>query len=275
MEYESLTTEKLNTSTLGIDKLSPLEIVTLINREDKTVADAVEKVLPAAAEAVERITSALRAGGRLFYIGAGTSGRLGIMDAAECPPTYGVPYETVQGIIAGGRESVFRAAENAEDDPDAGRRDLEAADFTRADVCFGLSASGTAAYVAGALRYAASLGALTVALSCNRKSRLSPLADIAITPEVGPEVISGSTRMKAGTAQKLVLNMISTGVMIGLGRVSGNRMTYMKPSNKKLLDRAVRIVAAELDGSSDDAEIARALAETGGNIVETVRRLRK
>nr|MBQ4318583.1 N-acetylmuramic acid 6-phosphate etherase [Clostridia bacterium] len=274
--YKSLTTESVNPASKNIDKMSALEIVTVINNEDKTVPYAIEKVLPQIAEAIEQTAERLKNGGRLIYIGAGTSGRLGIIDATECPPTYGVSSEMIQGIIAGGNECVFRAAENEEDKPEVGRADLEAKNFTAKDVCMGISASGSAAYVAGALEYAKSLGALTIALSCNPNSRIAGIADIAISPEVGPEVISGSTRMKAGTAQKLVLNMISTGVMIRMGRVYGNRMKYMRPANKKLLDRAVRIIQAELgdDCNAEYDEIVKAIKETGGSIPDTVEMLR-
>jgi len=276
MDYKSLTTESVNPASKNIDKMSALEIVTVINNEDKTVPYAIEKVLPQIAEAIEQTAERLKNGGRLIYIGAGTSGRLGIIDATECPPTYGVSSEMIQGIIAGGNECVFRAAENEEDKPEVGRADLEAKNFTAKDVCMGISASGSAAYVAGALEYAKSLGALTIALSCNPNSRIAGIADIAISPEVGPEVISGSTRMKAGTAQKLVLNMISTGVMIRMGRVYGNRMKYMRPANKKLLDRAVRIIQAELgdDCNAEYDEIVKAIKETGGSIPDTVEMLR-
>ena len=276
MDYKSLTTESVNPASKNIDKMSALEIVTVINNEDKTVPCAIEKVLPQIAEAIEQTAERLKNGGRLIYIGAGTSGRLGIIDATECPPTYGVSSEMIQGIIAGGNECVFRAAENEEDKPEVGRADLEAKNFTAKDVCMGISASGSAAYVAGALEYAKSLGALTIALSCNPNSRIAGIADIAISPEVGPEVISGSTRMKAGTAQKLVLNMISTGVMIRMGRVYGNRMKYMRPANKKLLDRAVRIIQAELgdDCNAEYDEIVKAIKETGGSIPDTVEMLR-
>jgi len=271
MNYTGLTTETINEKSTAIDKMTPLEIVTLINNEDKTVPYAIERVLPEIALAVERITAALKSGGRLIYIGAGTSGRLGIIDATECPPTYGVSPELVQGIIAGGRDAVFRSAENAEDSAEFGERDLKAIGFTSADVCFGISASGSASYVVGALEYAGSLGALTVALSNTEGSCIAQSADIAITPIVGAEVISGSTRMKAGTSQKLVLNMISTGVMIGLGRVSGNRMKYMKPSNKKLMNRAVGIVRNELGGAEySDDEIEAAIKKAGGDITAAV-----
>ncbi|MGI6166673.1 MAG: N-acetylmuramic acid 6-phosphate etherase [Eubacteriales bacterium] len=267
-DYKSLLTEAVNEISYNIDKMSSAEIVRLINEEDKTVAGAVSQVLDSVAKAVDEIAARLAVGGRLIYIGAGTSGRLGVLDAAECPPTYGVSPGLIQGLIAGRREAMFRAAEGAEDNGEAAVSDLMSIGFSAADVCFGISASGSAEYVVSAIKYAKSLGALTVALCCSEGARSAALADIAITPLTGPEVIAGSTRMKAGTAQKMVLNMISTGVMIKLGRVWHNMMVCMKPTNRKLLDRAARIISHE---TGVDAELAReALEKCGGNILEAI-----
>ena len=216
----------------------------IINQEDQKVAPAVAAEIPRIAEAVDRIVELLRAGGRLFYIGAGTSGRLGVLDAAECPPTFQVPPELVQGIIAGGEAALARATEASEDDPETGRRDLVERGFTGKDALVGIAASGRTPYVLGAVEAANKLGALTIGISCTPDSPLARRARIAITPLVGPEVIAGSTRMKAGTATKLVLNMISTAVMIRLGYVFGNLMVNVQPRNNKLRDRATRIIAS-------------------------------
>lgn len=266
-----VTTEEINQNSLHIDKMSALEIARLINDEDKTVAVAVQTQLEPIAAAIDAIAERLKSGGRLIYIGAGTSGRLGVLDASECPPTYGVSPDIVQGVLAGGRDAMFRSSENTEDSAEAAVNDLKAIGFSSPDVCFALSASGGAAYVLSACDYASSRGALTVGLSCNEGSPLSKAADIAITPVVGPEVIQGSTRMKAGTAQKLVLNMISTGVMIKLGRVHGNMMAYVRPSNKKLRDRAIRIICAENGASYESA--AQALDDAKGDIRRAINSL--
>ena len=259
--YKEYLTEQQNESSMHIDEMSSYEIAALINREDHKVADAVETQLEAIGKAIDEIAARLKEGGRLVYIGAGTSGRLGVIDATECPPTYGVSPEVVQGIIAGGKEAMFYSAEGAEDSAENAVTDLKKIGFSEKDVCFGLSASGSASYVCGALEYAKGLGALTVALSCRAGSKISGIADIAITPEVGAEVISGSTRMKAATAQKMVLTTVSTGVMVRLGRVKGNLMVYMKPSNIKLKNRAVRMVAAACGVDFGAAE--KALNENG------------
>jgi len=253
-KYGSYTTEGVNEKSANIDKMTSREIVTLINSEDKTVAFAVEKELDNIALAVDLIVERMKNGGRLIYIGAGTSGRLGLLDAAECPPTYGVSEDTVKGIIAGGKERMLSAGEAAEDDENAAVRDLDENGFDKKDVLMGISASGSADYVLSALRYAKSIGAGTVALSCRSGSPAGEIADVSISPVVGPEVIQGSTRMKAGTAQKMVLTMISTAVMVRMGRVIGNRMAYMRPSNKKLFDRAVRIISAEANVSEERAK---------------------
>ena len=262
IQLNKLTTERRNPHTSHIDELSTLEMVTAINREDQQVPLAVEKVLPQIAEAVDLITERLKNGGRLFYIGAGTSGRLGILDAVECPPTYGTAPEMVQGLIAGGTPAIFKAQEGAEDNPALAAKDLTAAGFSACDVLVGIAASGRTPYVIGGIEYAKKIKAPTIALSCSENSQIAALADIAITPITGPEAITGSTRMKAGTAQKLVLNMLSTGTMIKLGKVYGNLMVDVKTSNLKLEERARRIVM-EATGCSRDEAIA-VLAQAQG-----------
>jgi len=238
-------TEQENPKTHEIDRVSTLEALHLINNEDKLVAPAVEAVLPQIAEAVERIVERLRDGGRLFYIGTGTSGRLGVLDASEIPPTFGVDPELIQGIIAGGPEALYKASEASEDDRDAGSNDLKARGLTPKDAVIGIAASGRTPYTIGAVEYARELGCFTAAIACTPDSELEQAAEIAIVPVVGPEAITGSTRMKSGTAQKMVLNMISTAAMIRLGYVKGNRMTNVKPSNEKLRERSLRILMAE------------------------------
>jgi N-acetylmuramic acid 6-phosphate etherase len=249
-------TESPNPESAHIDRMSSQEIVALINRNDKEVALAVECVLPAVAAAVDRIAAAFRNGGRLFYIGAGTSGRLGIVDASECPPTFGTDPEQVQGIIAGGPETVFRAKEGAEDDEQQGAADLLARGLTAADVVVGLTTSGRTPYTCGALRAAREIGATAIAVLCNPTGPVAEVADILINPVVGPEVITGSTRMKAGTAQKMILNMLSTGSMIRWGRVRGNRMADMTVSCNKLRDRAIRMIMLETNLDAKAAEEA-------------------
>lgn len=255
MNYNDLTTEKTNKNSRHLDRMTTREIVRVINDEDKTVPFAVERELDDISRAIDLIADRLRNGGRLIYIGAGTSGRLGIIDATECPPTYGVSPELIQGVIAGGHPAMFRSSEGMEDVAEDAAADLDAVGFSDKDVCMAISASGSAAYCRGALEYAHSLGAATVALSCNKNGAMNPLADVAIAVVVGPEVVSGSTRMKAGTAQKLVLNMISTGAMVKFGKVYQNLMVDMQATNVKLVDRACRMVV-EATG------IARAQAET-------------
>jgi N-acetylmuramic acid 6-phosphate etherase len=244
MNLQGLLTEQSNPASGQIDCLPTVEALAIINGEDQKVPGAVAAQLPQIAEAVDRIVEVVRAGGRLFYIGAGTSGRLGVLDAAECPPTFQVPPDLVQGILAGGEPALARATEVSEDDPEAGRRDLAARGFRAIDALVGIAASGRTPYVLGAVDAANQLGALTIAISCTPDSPLACRAQVAITPLVGPEVISGSTRMKAGTATKLVLNMISTAVMIRLGYVFGNLMVHVQPRNAKLRDRATRIIAS-------------------------------
>ncbi|WP_194191231.1 N-acetylmuramic acid 6-phosphate etherase [Clostridium chrysemydis] len=243
LNLEKLTTESRNSNTLNIDKVSTLEMVKMINNEDKKVAEAVEKELPAIAEAIDGIVDRINKGGRLIYIGAGTSGRLGILDASECPPTYGVSEELVQGIIAGGKTAIFKAKEGAEDSKELAIEDLKDKNITENDTIVGLAASGRTPYVIGGLEYANSIGALTVSVTCNSNSEVSKASKIKISPVVGAEVVTGSTRLKSGTAQKLVLNMLSTGSMIKLGKVFGNLMVDVQSTNEKLVERAKRIVS--------------------------------
>ena len=242
MDLSRLTTERRNPASAHIDSCTTLEMVTIMQQEDSKIAAAIEKILPEIARAIDETSQRLERGGRLFYLGAGTSGRLGILDASECPPTYGTDPELVQGLIAGGIPAIFRAQEGAEDNPGLAVHDLKEHGFSAKDVLVGIAASGRTPYVIGGLKYARELGALTIALACSEHAEIAALADIALTPVTWPEVVTGSTRMKAGTAQKLVLNMLSTGTMIKLGKVYGNLMVDVKASNKKLEERAIRIV---------------------------------
>lgn len=248
-----LVSEERNADTMDIDLLSSLEILQKINHQDQLVPLAVEKVLPEIALAVDAITSAFKTGGRLIYIGAGTSGRLGILDASECPPTFGVPESMVIGLIAGGHDAIFKAKEGAEDSPELGELDLKGINFTKEDVLVGIAASGRTPYVIGALTYARTIAATTVSLSCNPNSPMEGLADISICPIVGPEALTGSTRLKSGTAQKLVLNMLTTASMIRLGKSYQNLMVDVKATNKKLIARAKRIVMQATDCSETEA----------------------
>ncbi|MBR6783971.1 MAG: N-acetylmuramic acid 6-phosphate etherase [Clostridia bacterium] len=241
-EYSKLTTEGFNENTANIDKMSPLEIAKAINEEDKKVAFAVEKALPQIAEGIETIANALKAGGHIYYCGAGTSGRLGVLDASECVPTFGVSADTVVGLMAGGVEALYASREFAEDDFESIVSEMQKRRFDARDILIAISASGSANCVKGAIRYARECGAYMICVSCNPNSDLVPMVDVPIVAEVGPEVINGSTRMKAGTAQKMILNMLSTGAMVRFGRVRGNYMAYMVPSNKKLVDRAIRMI---------------------------------
>lgn len=260
LKLEKLTTESRNEDTLNIDKVSTLDMVKIINAEDKKVAEAVGKELSSIAKAIDEIVERMNKGGRLIYIGAGTSGRLGILDASECPPTFGVSEELVQGIIAGGHEAIFRAKEGAEDSKELAIEDLKSKKLTENDTLVGLAASGRTPYVIGGLEYANKIGSLTVAVTCNSKSELSKVAHISIAPVVGAEVITGSTRLKSGTAQKLVLNMLSTGVMIKLGKVYGNLMVDVKATNEKLVERAKNIVCDTT--GVEKVEATRILTET-------------
>lgn len=263
-QLERLVSEGRNARSQAIDTLPTLDMLRLINDEDKGVADAVEAVLPEIAEAVDLIAAALRQGGRLIYCGAGTSGRLGHLDASECPPTFGVPPDMVVALMAGGPAALTQAMEGAEDQPELGAADLAGVGLTRGDVVVGIAASGRTPYVLGALEHARRVGAATVALTCNPGSPAAVLADISIAPLVGPEVLTGSTRLKAGTAQKLALNMLSTGAMIRLGRTYGNLMVDLQASNEKLAARAERIVAEATGCAGDRAADLLAMAE--GNV---------
>jgi len=266
----ALPTEARNPNSNNLDRLSTLDMLTLINREDQSVALAVERELAHIARAIDAIAERFARGGRLFYIGAGTSGRLGVLDASECPPTFSVAPSLFQGIIAGGDSALRKSSEHSEDSPEQGERDLIAHGFGDSrdgsgiqDSLIGIAASGRTPYVLGAMKYASSIGGLTIALTCVPDSAMARLAEIAITPNTGAEVLTGSTRMKAGTATKLVLNMISTGVMVRTGAVYGNLMVNLRPTNAKLIDRAERIIAA---ATGCDRETAAALLKEAGSV---------
>ena len=263
IDLTSMITESRNPASADIDSLPTLDMLRVINREDQTVALAVEKTLPQVAQVVDAVAQAFRLGGRLIYMGAGTSGRLGILDASECPPTFGTPAEQVVGLIAGGHKAILKAVENAEDNRELAVSDLKALNFSKKDVLVGIAASGRTPYVLGGMEYALSLGATVAAVSCNPDSEMSRLAGIAITPVVGPEVITGSSRMKAGTAQKLILNMITTGAMIRSGKVYGNLMADVEATNAKLVERQKRIVMASTE--CDRATAEQALAACDGH----------
>jgi N-acetylmuramic acid 6-phosphate etherase len=257
-------TEQENPRTSDLSARTTAEIVALINDEDATVAGAVRAELPRVAAAVDAIVARLERGGRLFYLGTGTSGRLGVLDASECPPTFGVSADLVQGVIAGGYEACHRAVEASEDDRAAGAADLAARGVTGADAVVGIAASGRTPYTIGGVEHARAIGAFTVAITCVPGSPITAVVAVAIAPAVGPEVIAGSTRMKAGTAQKLVLNMISTACLVRLGYVTGNRMTNLRARNSKLHARSVRILAAE--AGLDETAAAAMLASSGGDL---------
>ena len=266
-------TEAENPNTAEIDKLPTIDAVCLINNEDRLVAPAIEKVLPEIAAVIDQVVERLQNGGRLFYIGTGTSGRLGVLDASEIPPTYGVSYDLVQGVIAGGYDALYKATESSEDNSEAAAEDLKARGLTEKDAVIGIAASGRTPYTIGGVQYARELGCFTACIVCVPDSAITKAAEISIVPVVGPEAITGSTRMKAGTAQKMVLNMISTVAMIRLGYVKGNRMTNMRSSNEKLKDRSVRILTAEtgisaraaadlLESADGDLRVALVMAQT-------------
>lgn len=266
MKLEELLTEQANPASARIDEVSTLEMVRIINEEDKKVALAVEAALPSVARAIEAIVERMEAGGRLFYTGAGTSGRLGVLDASECPPTYNVPPELVQGFIAGGDGALRKAVEGAEDSRELGAREMLGRGFGPGDVLCGIAASGRTPYVLGAVAKAREIGALTVGVSCSPESELSKAVEMAIEVLPGAEVVRGSTRMKAGTATKMVLNMLSTGAMIRLGYVYGNLMVNVQPTNEKLVDRAVRIVMQAVGVGREEAE---GLFAASGRVVRT------
>ena len=260
---ETMLSEQRNPNTLHIDALSSLEVVTLLNHEDKQVAFAVEKNLPRIAQAVEHIVAAFQSGGRLVYMGAGTSGRLGVLDASECPPTFGVPSSMVVGLIAGGETALRNAVEGAEDNREAGEQDLRHIHFSRKDVLVGIAASGRTPYVIGGLQYAKQLGATTISLVSNPNASMSDIADIAITTAVGPEALTGSSRLKSGTAQKMVLNILTTAAMIRLGKCYQNLMVDVQATNQKLKARAILIVMQATECDQITAE--QTLFTTHGN----------
>ena len=259
-------TEQENPKTANIDRVSTFEAVRLINEEDKSVAAAVEKVLPEIAASVDKIVERLKNGGRLFYVGTGTSGRLGVLDASEIPPTFGVSYDLVQGIIAGGYDALYKAVEASEDNREAGKLDLQNRGLTEKDAVVGIAASGRTPFTIGAIEYARNLGCFTACVTCVPDSAITKTVEIAIVPVVGAEAIAGSSRMKAGTAQKMVLNMISTCAMIRLGYVKGNRMTNVKSSNIKLKERALRILMAE---TALDEPAAKSLMQQANDDLRT------
>lgn len=267
LNAETLTlpvTERENPKTAAIDSVPTLQAVQLINDEDKTVAIAVGKVLPEIAAAIDKIVDRLKNGGRLFYVGTGTSGRLGVLDASEIPPTFGVSFQLIQGVIAGGYDALYRATEASEDNPEAGADDLKQRDLTENDAVVGIAASGRTPYTIGAVEYARSIGCFTACVTCVPGSEITRQTEIAIVPIVGPEAITGSTRMKAGTAQKMVLNMISTVSMIRLGYVRGNRMTNVKASNAKLKERSLHILMTET--GMDEVSAIDLLERAGGDL---------
>ena len=264
MNLENLTTEKRNGNTYHLDELSTFELLEAMNKEDAKVADAVKKAIPQIAEAVDSITNARLSGGRLIYIGAGTSGRIGLLDAVECPPTFGVSPDEVVGIIAGGEKAFIKAVEGAEDDFDLGILDLKAIELTKKDVVVGIAASGRTPYVIGGLTYANEIGAKTVAIACNQNSEIGEVANIAIEVDNGPELLTGSTRLKSGTAQKLICNMLSTAAMVKTGKVFGNLMVDLQLTNEKLVERGKRII---MEATGCDKELAeQKLNESDGKV---------
>ena len=263
LDLKKIATEQRNPASEGIDRKSTLDIVRIINEEDQKVALAVEKILPEIARAVDLITEHFRAGGRLFYMGSGTSGRLGILDAVECPPTYSTDPEMVQGLIAGGYEAIFRAREGAEDSPEGGAEDVRKHCLGPRDVLVGITASGRTPYVIGGMAEAKKRGAAVIGLACTQHPDLAPYADLLLIALPGPEIVTGSTRMKAGTATKMILNMLTTGAMIRLGKVRGNLMIDVKATNAKLQERAVQIVMTVTGLSRAESEAA--LQRHGGS----------
>ncbi|WP_438404357.1 N-acetylmuramic acid 6-phosphate etherase [Aeromonas hydrophila] len=261
IDLSSMITETRNPASVEIDQLPTLEMLRVINQEDQQVALAVSQLLPEITRAVDAIAAAFGKGGRLVYIGAGTSGRLGILDASECPPTYGVSAEQVVGLIAGGHKAILQAVENAEDDAELGAQDLKNIQFCANDVLVGIAASGRTPYVLGAIAHARTVGATVCSISCNPGSPLAQAADISMVAVVGPEIVTGSSRMKAGTAQKLILNMLSTGAMIRTGKVYGNLMVDVEATNAKLVERQKRIVMEATDCERAVAERALAQAD--------------
>lgn len=283
---ENLTTEARNEKTMNLDEMSIVEFLTTMNKEDEKVAKAVNDEIPSIAKAVEAIIEVKKQGGRLIYIGAGTSGRIGLLDAVECPPTFGTNPEEVLGLMAGGEKAFIKAVEGAEDSKDLGKEDLQNIGLTNGDIVVGIAASGRTPYVIGALEYARSIGAPTVAVSCNKGSDIGRIADISIEVVAGPEVLTGSTRLKAGTAQKLICNMLSTASMVGVGKVYGNLMVDVQLTNEKLVERAKRIVmeatsctydTAEeyLEKTNSNSKLAIVMILTGLSYEESLQRLEK
>jgi len=266
IDLSKLLTERRNANSANIDTLSTEEMLTVINKEDQLVAHAITPYIPQIAQLVDAVAAAFQKGGRLIYSGAGTSGRLGILDASECPPTFGTRPEQVVGLIAGGHKAILSAVENSEDNVAQGAEDLKALNFTANDILVGIAASGRTPYVLGAMDYAKQLGARVAIVSCNPQGEMAQRADIAITPAVGPEVVTGSTRLKAGTAQKLVLNMITTGAMIKSGKVYSNLMVDVEATNAKLIERQVSIV---MDATECDRQTAQAALEACGRHCKT------
>lgn len=264
VDLRKIDTEQQNKNTINLDQMSVREALTVMNQEDKKVAKAIEKVLPEIEKAVHVIIEKFNVGGRLIYIGAGTSGRLGVLDAAECPPTFGAPKEQVVGIIAGGEKAFTEAIEGSEDNIEMGKKDLKKIGLTKDDVVVGLAASGRTPYVIGALEYANSLQAPTVAIACTRESEIGQVANIAIEATPGPEVLTGSTRLKAGTTQKLILNMLSTISMVGIGKAYKNLMVDVQPSNEKLISRAINIVMQAT--GVEEAVARKKMEESEGNV---------
>ncbi|MBE7720389.1 N-acetylmuramic acid 6-phosphate etherase [Lacrimispora indolis] len=268
IDLSVLTTESRNPDTMNLDEMTPLEIAAVMNKEDEKAVKAVEEVLPQVATAIEWAAESLNAGGRIIYIGAGTSGRLGVLDAVECPPTFGVPREMVVGLIAGGEKAFVEAVEGAEDSENLCEEDLKTAGLTSKDIVIGLAASGRTPYVIYGLDYANKMGCRTAAIACNKGSDIGKTAQLAIEPVTGPEVLTGSTRLKAGTAQKMILNMISTGSMVGIGKAYENLMVDVKQSNEKLVVRSQNILMTATGCSREEAE--RVLSQAEGHVKTAV-----
>lgn len=264
VELGKMETEKQNLNTMNLDEMAVREALTVMNREDKKVTEAIEEVIPEIEEAVKIIITQLNKGGRLIYTGAGTSGRLGVLDAAECPPTFGTPKEQVVGLIAGGQRAFTEAIEGSEDSLEMGKSDLEAIGLNANDVVVGLAASGRTPYVIGALKYANDINTPTVAVACNKNSEIGKVAKIAIEAVPGPEILTGSTRLKAGSTQKMILNMLSTVSMVGIGKVYKNLMVDVQPTNEKLVSRAENIVMKATDVDRETAK--QKLAESDGSV---------
>ena len=263
IDLTKLVTETRNPNTMELDQMTPLELVTVMNQEDLNVVAGVKEVLPQVTQAIEWAVSSLEAGGRIVYFGAGTSGRLGVLDAVECPPTFGVSPDVVVGLIAGGEKAFVRAVEGAEDSLELCEEEFKKIGLNKNDIAIGIAASGRTPYVIGGLRYARSLGCKTVAIACNKGSEVGKEAELAIEPSCGPEVLTGSTRLKSGTAQKMILNMISTGSMVGVGKAYQNLMVDVQQTNKKLVVRAQNITMAATGCTREEA--AQALEQADGN----------